>query len=95
MPDSVARDDADQAFARHGARIELERISLDHFETAGVMVGDLGESRQAAAVALDGDDLLRARRQDGTGEAARAGADFDDGGFLQRTRRAGDAACEV
>jgi hypothetical protein len=54
------------------------------------VVGDLGERRQAACVALDGDDLLGAERQDGARQPAGAGADFEDGASFERARRAGD-----
>jgi len=43
------------------------------------MGGDLGQRRQAARVALDGDHALRARSQDRAREAARTRPDFDHG----------------
>ena len=43
----------------------------------GYACGDLGQGGQAALVALDGDEAGGTVRQQGAGEAARAGADLD------------------
>jgi hypothetical protein len=59
------------------------------------MGGDLGERRQRALVALDGDHYLCAFGEERAGQAAGAGADLDDGDASERTSRARDFAGQV
>ena len=59
------------------------------------MGADLLQSRKASLVALDGDDLLRALRQQRAGEAAGAGADLHHHYALQRPGGARDAAGQI
>lgn len=69
-------DDASRCLAQLRG-VDLERIALDDLEPAAGDLGDLGKCRQAAAVALDGDDLAGAGEEKGAGEAAGTGSDLD------------------
>src|SRR6202051_4901948 len=59
------------------------------------MVGDLGERRKAAPVALDRDDFARAFGEQRPREPAGARADLDNGRIGQRRGGARDAAGEI
>ncbi len=88
-------DDARRRAGGQRRHVDLQRVALDHLEPAGIGGGDLGQRRQAARVALDGDDPARTAGEQGAREAAGARADFHDRRTLQRARGAGDAAGQV
>ena len=73
----------------------VERVAGMHFETARIVRGDLGQGRQAARVALDGDDAGGAFQDKGAGETAGARPDLDDGCAGEIAGAAGDAARQV
>ena len=77
------------AFADRRDFVDLERVFLDQRELAGKVAVELGQCGQAAPVALDRDDL-RAGVEQGAGQAAGAGADFVDGGAVERAGEGGD-----
>src|SRR4029077_17137607 len=60
-----------------------------------IMVGDLGERRKAAPVALYRDDFARAFGEQRPREPAGARADLDNGRIGQRRGGARDAAGEI
>ncbi|GJE45017.1 hypothetical protein AEGHOMDF_4211 [Methylobacterium soli] len=56
---------------------------------------DLRERRQRPGIALDGDDAARARREQGPGEAAGAGADLHHRHIREGPGTPGDASGQV
>ena len=75
--------------------VDLERIAFDDPEPAVGRLGDLGQRRQAAAVALDGDDPPGAGEKEGAGEAARSRPDLDGRAFGESAGRPRDLAGQV
>ena len=59
------------------------------------MLCDILQRRQRTFVAFDGDHVPRAEREQRARQAAGAGADLDDGGVLERARRARDPRGEI
>ena len=60
-------------------------------ETAFFRFGPEGQAFSEAVVEFDGDEFADARVEQGAGEAAGAGADFDDGLAFDVTAGVGDA----
>ncbi len=84
-------DDAGGAL-REVCAVDLQRVAGNDGEAAGVTVGNFLQRGQAARVALNGDDTLRARGEQRPGQPAGTGADLDDrdpGKVARRTRDAG------
>ena len=96
-PDIVGKvgDDARRSAAQERTRIEPNRVGLDDLEALRVTSGDLGESRQAARIALDGDHPFRALSEKRARQAARTRADLDDGDAGERPARPRDARGQV
>ena len=88
-------DDTRRTAADAGGEVLGQGISLDDLQLARIGVGDLGERRQAAPVALDCDDALGAAGEQGAGQAAGTGADLDHGDAFQRSAGAGDAGGQI
>ena len=82
-------DDPHRIAADQRKRIEGQRIGFDHLQPARIMRGDLGKGRQAAGIALDGDDLAGAGREDRAGQPAGSRPDLDDRRVLERVRPSG------
>ena len=70
-------------------------VGRDDLEPAGPTGADLGERRQRALVAFDGDDGLGACGDERPGEAARTGTDLDDGDAVERPGGARDPGREI
>ena len=94
--DVVGQVGDDLGRSGHDARfVDLEGVGRDHAKATGEVAGELVEGREATPVALDGDDLDRARRQQLARQAAGPGADLEHPPAVQRARRADDAADQV
>ena len=76
-------------------QINFQRIAFDGFEPAWIVMCDLGKRREAARVALDRDDFLRALGEQRSREPAGARADLNDRRIGQGRRGARDAAGQI
>src|ERR1039458_2685890 len=77
-----------------GARVEFQRIAGHDLQPARIVRRDLLQCGDRALIALDGDDAPRPLSEQRARQAARPGADLDDGRALKwaaRTAGAGAA----
>ena len=79
-----------RAVAGLGALVDLHRVAADDPQPARKRRLQFGQRRQAAPVALDGDDIGAGIEQR-AGQSAGAGADFINGGAVERAGNGGDA----
>jgi hypothetical protein len=75
--------------------IDGEGVGFDYFEAGGVVGLEFGDGADGAAVDLDGGDGFGIGFEEGAGEAAGAGADFDDVAAGEVAGLAGDARDQV
>src|SRR6516162_3825301 len=80
---------------RELGRIEPQRVAGDELKPVRVGRGKLAESGEASRVALDRDDPACAGGQQCPGQAAGAGADFDNGRMVEPPGSASDPARQV
>ena len=78
-----------RAIADRGALVDAHRVAFDQGELAGKEGVEIGQSGEAATVAFDGHDR-RATIEQGTRQAAGAGADFIDASARERAGDGGD-----
>jgi hypothetical protein len=68
---------------------------MDDIELSGPTPGDVRQRRQAARVALNGDNTPRSLGKERTRQSARTGADFDNRSASQRAAGTGDAGGQI
>ena len=89
------RSGAPSARATSVAGSISHRVARNDLEPAGPMRGDLLERGEATFVAFDRDDFLRALGEQRAGQAAGAGADFDDDDACKRAGGARDPSGQI
>ena len=73
----------------------MRASAFEDGQAAGPGGGDFGEGREAAGVALDGDHVTGAFREEGAGQAAGAGADLQHVAGGEVAGAAGDLGGKV
>ena len=80
---------------REGCRIQPQRIAGNELQTPRIGGSQFAEGSKTAWVALDRNDPARAGGEQRAAQAARAGADLDDGGVVEPSGSARDPSRQV
>ena len=88
-------DDLGSFATEQRPRVEGQARRLHDLEPAGIARGNFLQGGDRALVMLDGDDALRAEREQRARQPARAGTDLNDGGVLERPGGTRDARGEI